>query len=214
LENGLRVNLFHALQRAAAGYDTLLAARGGARGATHELMDFFADRLKAHLRERGVRHDMISAVFALGNQSDLLQLRARAEALQPFVDSEDGRNLLAAYRRATNIVAIEEKRDGRPYTGRPSPEALAEPAERELHDALDRAQARTEAALADEDFTGAMAALAELRRPVDAFFEGVLVNSPEPGLRMNRLLTLAQIRAALERVADFSLVEDTSRPAA
>ena len=127
---------------------------------------------------------------------------------EAFLEGEDGRNLLAAYRRAGNIVAIEEKKDGRTYDGHPVAGALVEPAEATLHAALEEARGRIDAALAAEDFAGAMAALAALRRPVDAFFDHVLVNAPEPDLRRNRLLMLAQIRAGLHRVADFSLIED------
>jgi glycyl-tRNA synthetase beta chain len=144
----------------------------------------------------------------VGGEDDLVCLLARVDALQAFVDSEDGRNLLAAYRRASNIVGIEEKKDGRSYVGDPVAGALVEPAERELHAALEAARAEIDRSLAAEDYAAAMAALARLRRPVDRFFDAVMVNVPEPELRVNRLLLLSQIRSALERVADFSLVED------
>ena len=176
-----------------------------------DLVAFLADRLKVHLRDRGVRHDVVAAAFAVGDEDDLVRLIARAEALQAFLDSEDGRNLLTAYRRASSIVAIEEKKDGRTYSGHPVAGALVDPAEEELHAALGTAQTRIVRALAAEDYAGAMAALAALRPPVDRFFEAVLVNVTEPDLRVNRLLLLGQIRASLGRVAEFSLIEDSGR---
>jgi glycyl-tRNA synthetase beta chain len=212
LENRLRLPLRRAFASALAGYGDRFEPAARER-AEEELVAFFADRLKVHLRERGVRHDLIGAVFALAGEDDLVRLLARADALQSFLETEDGRNLLAAYRRASNIVAIEEKKDGRAYAGHPVPGALIEPAEKALHAALEDARGRIDAALQAEDFAGAMMALAGLRRPVDAFFEEVLVNAPEPDLRVNRLLMLAQIRAGLQRVADFSLVEDAGRAA-
>jgi glycyl-tRNA synthetase beta chain len=179
-----------------------------------ELLAFLTERLKVHLRERGVRHDLIAAAFAVGGEDDLVRLLARVDALQAFVDSEDGRNLLAAYRRASNIVSIEERKDGRSYVGDPVVGALVEPAEKALHAALETARAEIDQALAAEEYGSAMAALARLRRPVDSFFDAVMVNAPEPDLRINRLLLLSQIRSALGRVADFSLVEDNEHAAA
>jgi glycyl-tRNA synthetase beta chain len=211
LENGLRLPLRQVFEAALRGYGD--RPESPARAAA-ELLAFFADRLKVHLRERGVRHDLIGAVFAVGGEDDLVRLLARVAALRAFLDSEDGRNLLTAYRRASSIVAIEEKKDGRTYAGEPAPEALAELAERALYSSLEDARARIEDALGAEDFAGAMGALAALRRPIDAFFDGVLVNSPDPRVRENRLLILSQIRAALERVADFSLIEDPGRASA
>jgi len=212
LENRLRLPLRRAFAPALAGYGDRFepAPRERAEG---DLVVFFADRLKVHLRERGVRHDLIGAVFALAGEDDLVRLLARADALQSFLDTEDGKNLLAAYRRASNIVAIEEKKDGRAYTGQPASDVLVEPAEEALHAALAQARGRIDAALQAEDFAAAMTTLAALRRPIDAFFEEVLVNAPEPDLRVNRLLMLGQIRTSLQRVADFSLVEDAGRPA-
>ena len=210
LENGLRLPLREVLGSAVGLYGGWVEDPA-VRDAPAELVAFFADRLKVHLRERGVRHDLIGAVLALPGEDDLVRVVARAEALQAFLDGEDGRNLLAAYRRAGNIVAIEGEKDGRAYDGRPVAGALAEPAEEALFAALGEARGRIDAALAAEDFGGAMAALAALRPAVDAFFDQVLVNAPEPDLRVNRLLMLGQIRAGLHRVADFSLVEDVGR---
>jgi glycyl-tRNA synthetase beta chain len=172
-----------------------------------DLLAFFADRLKVHLRERGVRHDLIAAVFALGNEDDLVRLLARVAALDRFLKTEDGANLLVAYRRASNIVAIEEKKDGVSYDEAPDPKLLVEPAEAILAAELDKAAAKSAAALAREAFTEAMGALAALRGPVDEFFARVTVNCDNRDLRANRLRLLAQIRDTLNRVADFSQVE-------
>ncbi|HMR33393.1 MAG TPA: glycine--tRNA ligase subunit beta [Geminicoccaceae bacterium] len=199
LENGLRLPLRRAFADAAQGH--------GAAAEQPELLAFFVDRLKAHLRGEGARHDLIAAVFALGDD-DLVRLMDRVAALAAFLGSEDGSNLLVAWRRASNIVAIEEKRDGRAYAGPPEPGLLREPEERALAAALDVADGEISPALEREDFAAAMRALAELRAPVDAFFGRVLVNADDPALRVNRLLLLGRIRSALGAVADFSLVED------
>jgi glycyl-tRNA synthetase beta chain len=211
LENRLRLPLRQAFAAARAGYGDRLAGGDGATLA-RELTAFFADRLKVHLRERGVRHDLISAAFAVAEDDDLVRLLARVDALAAFLDTDDGRNLLTAYRRASSIVGIEEKKDGRRYVGHPVPGALVEPAEEALFEALERARAAIDAAIEAEDFAAAMAALAALRAPVDRFFDQVMVNVTEPDLRANRLLLLGQIRSALERVADFALIEDVGRP--
>ena len=195
-----------ALGHALAGYGARFDA--AAARATDELLAFCADRLKVFLRERGVRHDLVSAVFALAAEDDLVRLLARVEALKGLLDTEDGVNLLAAYRRASNIVAIEERKDGQAVAGEPEAGLLREPAEQVLYDALEVARGRIEPALAAEDFAAAMAALAALRQPVDRFFDGVLVNAAEPELRGNRLRMLGRIRGNLQRVADFTLVED------
>jgi glycyl-tRNA synthetase beta chain len=206
LENRLRLPLRQAFGAALDGYGERFAGRGESTIA--ELLRFFADRLKVHLRGEGVRHDLVSAVFAVGEEDDLVRLLARVDALNAFLVSEDGRNLLTAYRRASNIVGIEEKKDKRRYEGAPDPALLREPAERALHEALLRVLERIEAALATEDYAGAMTALAELRAPVDEFFDRVMVNADEPELRASRLRLLGLIRSALGRVADFGLIED------
>ncbi|MEN3950844.1 glycine--tRNA ligase subunit beta [Iodidimonas sp. SYSU 1G8] len=196
LENGLRLRLLDTFQAAGASSDTAL-----------QLLDFFADRLKVYLKEQGVRHDLITAVFALSGEDDLVRLLDRVKALQGFLDTEDGANLLAAYKRATNIVRIEEKKDSVSYDGAAEYERLAQEEEKLLHARLADAMAQAETAVREERFTDAMAALAGLRRPVDAFFDHVTVNAEDPDLRRNRLLLLSQIRATLHRVADFSKIE-------
>jgi len=170
------------------------------------LLDFIADRLKVHLREQGVRHDLIAAVFAL-REDDLLRLLARAEALRSFLDTDDGMNLLTAYRRAANIVAIEERRDGRAYDGEPEWERLSDPLESALARMLPQVGGLVGAAVNQGKFAESMAALAGLRRPVDEFFERVTVNVADRALRENRLRLLSRIRAVMNQVADFSQIE-------
>jgi glycyl-tRNA synthetase beta chain len=172
-----------------------------------ELLSFFADRLKVQLREQGARHDLVDAVFALEGQDDLVLIVRRVEALGKFLDSEDGKNLLAGYKRATNIIRIEEKRDAREYVGKPDPRLYRQDEERELAKAIDAVTAEAAAAVAGEDFAGAMSAMAKLRPHVDAFFEKVTVNVDDEALRENRLRLLNEIRAATRAVADFSRIE-------
>jgi glycyl-tRNA synthetase beta chain len=206
LENRLRLPLVRFFALAfAIGAEGETWAKGS--DPTGELLDFFADRLKVHLREQGVRHDLIAAVFALGNEDDLMRLLARVAALDEFLRSDDGANLLVAYRRAANIVRIEEKKDGASYGEAPDPKLLAEPAEASLAAELERAAAESGAALARENFAAAMAALARLRGPVDEFFARVTVNCDDRSLRANRLRLLSRIRDTLNRVADFSQIE-------
>jgi glycyl-tRNA synthetase beta chain len=209
----------------------------------YELMAFFADRLKVLLRDEGKRHDLVDAVFALGDD-DLVRITARVEALSGFLATEDGATLLAGYKRAVNILKAEEKKsplslDGRGVGGEgaardgagkgggggasselsgslsavppipgPSPSGgEGGPAEEAaLAAALATVQTEVDEALAAEDFTAAMRHLAHLRAPVDAFFEQVLVNDPDPVVRLNRLRLLTQVRDTANRVADFSLI--------
>lgn len=230
-----------------------------ASAASSELLDFFADRLKVQQREAGVRHDLIDAVFALGGEDDLVRLLARVHALQAFVTTGEGANLLAGYKRAANIlkkegwqnaavpsqapaptltdmadrtapfgeeparlpeeravIAADLSNGAIPQTGEEDPLAEAsapagtpahEPAEAALIAALDEAEPRAAAAIEAEDFEGAMAALATLRAPIDAFFEQVTVNDADPAKRQARLALLARMRAAVHRVADFSKIE-------
>ncbi|WP_375713831.1 glycine--tRNA ligase subunit beta [Methylorubrum extorquens] len=174
-----------------------------------DLLAFFADRLKVYLRDQGARHDLIDAVFALPGQDDLLLVVRRVEALGEFLSTDDGRNLLAGYKRAANILRIEEKKDGRAYDEAPDAALAAsgQPEERALAEALAAARQEASAAVAAEDFAGAMRALSRLRVPVDAFFEKVTVNADDPALRKNRLLLLNALRAATREVADFSRIE-------
>ncbi len=172
-----------------------------------ELFSFLADRLKVQQREAGVRHDLIDAVFALGGEDDLVRLLARVHALQAFIATDDGANLLAGYKRAANILRIEDAKDGVHSAAGLDAATLAEPAERALEAALDAALPAAAAAVAAEDFTAAMTALAGLRAPVDAFFAAVMVNDPDLAVRRNRLALLARFRDAVHKVADFSRIE-------
>jgi glycyl-tRNA synthetase beta chain len=177
---------------------------------TIDLLDFFADRLKVYLKDKGARHDLIDAVFSLGGQDDLALIVKRVEALSEFLKTDDGTNLLAGVKRASNILAIEEKKDKRSYAGEPDGSLLAEPAEKALAAAIAKVKFDTQAAINVENFTGAMRALAELRAPVDTFFDKVTVNvtgGPDVAkLRENRLKLLSEIRAATQTVADFSKI--------
>ncbi|GJE52180.1 Glycine--tRNA ligase beta subunit [Methylobacterium tardum] len=203
LDRGLRLRLLEQVGAADRG----LAGRAGADAK--DLLAFFADRLKVYLRDQGARHDLIDAVFALPGQDDLLMVVRRVEALGQFLETEDGKNLLAGYKRAANILRIEEKKDGRAYDAAPDAAlaAVGEPAERALAEALAKARETASAAVAREDFAGAMQALSTLRAPVDAFFQDVTVNAPDPKLRENRLLLLNALRAATREVAEFAKIE-------
>jgi glycyl-tRNA synthetase beta chain len=172
-----------------------------------DLLAFFADRLKVQLREQGARHDLVDAVFALEGQDDLLLIVRRVEALGKFLDSEDGKNLLAGYKRAINIIRIEEKRDNREYNGAPDAKLYKQPEEKALAQTIDAAKAEATRAAEKEDFEAAMRAMAKLRPSVDAFFDKVTVNVEDKPLRENRLKLLNEIRAATRAVADFSKIE-------
>jgi glycyl-tRNA synthetase beta chain len=169
---------------------------------------FDIERLKFVFREQGARHDLVDAVFALEGQDDLLMIVRRVEALGKFLDADDGKNLLAGTKRASNILSIEEKKDKRNYDGVPDPALYSLAEEKALAKAIDQAKAEAGAAVAKEDFTAAMSAMAKLRPAVDAFFDKVKVNDDEPKVRENRLKLLNEIRAATRAVADFSKIQD------
>ena len=175
---------------------------------SRDLLAFFADRLKVQLRDQGARHDLVDAVFALGGQDDLLMVARRVEALGKFLDSDDGKNLLAGTKRAANILRIEEKKDGKAYDGVPDASLYAVDEEKALAKAIDQVKVEAAAAVAHEDFAGAMSAMAKLRPAVDAFFDKVKVNDDDPNVRENRLKLLNEIRAATRAVADFSKIQD------
>jgi glycyl-tRNA synthetase beta chain len=239
VRNGIRLPLSEAVRGSLA----LRAGQSKQPDSTHrldrtapEVLDFFADRLKVQQREAGVRHDLIDAVFAVGGEDDLVRLLARVIALQKFVETEDGADLLVAYKRAANILKKENwsggvmssaDTQGIPQTGEEDPlvlvddpivgDAVAEmasgqtgadlPEEKALIAALDKAEPKASAAIDQEDFTGAMAALATLRKPIDDFFDHVTVNDPDPSKRERRLNLLMRFRDAVNRVADFSKIE-------
>ena len=204
LENDLRLPLADIFARSASHYGVDLAPTDR---IVAELLAFFADRLKVHLRGQGVRHDMVAAVFALGDQDDLLDVVERTRALQEFLETDDGVNLLAAYKRATNIVQIEEKKDDRSYSGVLEAYSGMEAAESLLFENLGEAASGAQQAVESRDYKGAMAAMADLRKPIDEFFENVTVNVDDPDLRANRLHLLSQFRSTLGQVAAFSEIE-------
>ena len=240
VRNSLRLPLIQAVRGALAnraGQASESAAAHQLDKAAGELIDFFADRLKVQQREAGVRHDLIDAVFAQGGEDDLVRLLARVKALQNFVETSEGADLLTAYKRAANILKKEDwtgpkvmsspAEQGIPQTGEEDPlvlveepglkEAIAElaagqpggelPEEQALIAALDAAGPTASAAIEAEDFTGAMAALASLRGPIDGFFDHVTVNDPDAAKRERRLNLLMRFRDAVNRVADFSRIE-------
>jgi glycyl-tRNA synthetase beta chain len=226
-----------ALRRAALGaIQIIIENRLRLPVAEGDLLDFFADRLKVQQREAGVRHDLIDAVFALGGEDDLVRLLARVTALQDFVETEDGCDLLTAYKRAANILKRENwtgavlsspEEQGIPQTGEEDPlvlvddpilkDAIAEialgeagadlPEEKRLIAALETVEPEASAAVHAEDFTAAMAALATLRKPIDDFFDHVTVNDPDAAKRERRLNLLMRFRDAVNRVADFTKIE-------
>ena len=203
VENGLRLPLAAAFEYAHSTLGSNLP------DPTGELLDFIAERLRVHLREQEIGHDLIAAVFdrAGEHEDDLVRLLARVEAMQAFLASEDGANLLIAFRRASNIVAIEERRDGRRYDGDIDPVLLRQSEEQVLTEQLVEVGERAGTFLQREQFETAMSELARLRHPVDDFFDKVTVNCDDAALRENRLRLLSCIRATLNRVADFSQIE-------
>jgi glycyl-tRNA synthetase beta chain len=240
VRNGLRLPLTKAFRgalanRASQASDTILAHR--LDGTSDELIEFFADRLKVQQREAGVRHDLIDAVFALGSEDDLVRLLARVKALQTFIETSEGGDLLTAYKRAANILKKEnwtgpqvmssKAEQGIPQTGEEDPLVLVEepglrqavaemalgqagaqlPQEKGLILALEQAEKSAGAAIEAEEFTGAMSALASLRKPIDNFFDHVTVNDPNSTKRERRLNLLMRFRDAVDGVADFSKIE-------
>nr|WP_319484622.1 glycine--tRNA ligase subunit beta [uncultured Cohaesibacter sp.] len=194
-ENGIRLSLLDSFKTARADF-----AQGD------DLLSFFVDRLSVYLKDKGARHDLLDAVFALGGQDDIVMISKRVEALGSFLASDDGANLLAGYRRAANILRAEEKKSDASFEGLVEGAHLHEPEEVALAAAIETARVAAEEAVSAENFEAAMSALATLRAPVDAFFEKVLVNDERPDVRENRLKMLNQIRATTLTVADFSKI--------
>jgi glycyl-tRNA synthetase beta chain len=204
LDNQLRLTL-RAVAR--SHLDSVTRSKAGHDAASDDVLTFFADRLKVQLREQGARHDLVDAVFALEGQDDLLLIVRRVEALGKFLESEDGKNLLAGFKRATNIIRIEEKKDARDYVGKPDPSRYRQDEEWALAKAIESATEDASLAAANEDFEAAMRAMAKLRPHVDAFFDKVTVNVEDKPVRENRLRLLNEIREATRAVADFSRIE-------
>jgi glycyl-tRNA synthetase beta chain len=203
VDNALRLPILNVAKSAMVG----LPEKGDASKLPPELLSFFADRLKVQLRDQGARHDLVDAVFSLGGQDDLLLVVRRVEALGKFLDTDDGKNLLAGTKRASNILSIEEKKDKRSFDGAPDAGLYNLPEEKALAGAIDQFKSEAGAAVAKEDFAAGMSAMAKLRPAVDAFFDKVKVNDDEPSVRENRLKLLNEIRAATRAVADFSKIE-------
>jgi glycyl-tRNA synthetase beta chain len=225
LENDLRIDLSDATDRAVGSYSMIThpqirlvvsnwkhelesTSAGRTVYQSSGLASFFADRLKVQLRDQGARHDLVDAVFALEGQDDLLMVVRRVEALGKFLDTDDGKNLLAGTKRAANILRIEEKKDGKAYDGAPDAALYSLNEEKTLAKAIDQVKTEASAAVAKEDFAGAMSAMAKLRPAVDAFFDKVKVNDDDAKVRENRLKLLNEIRAATRAVADFSKIQD------
>jgi glycyl-tRNA synthetase beta chain len=195
-DNAIRLPLLATFAKAAKPHDG------------KDLLSFFADRLKVQLREQGARHDLVDAVFALEGQDDLLMVVRRVEALGKFLDTDDGKNLLAGTKRASNILAIEEKKDRRTFDGAPDASLFVADEEKQLAGAITNVKREAGDAVAKENFEAAMAAMAKLRPAVDAFFDKVKVNDDDAKVRENRLKLLNEIRAATRAVADFSKIQD------
>jgi glycyl-tRNA synthetase beta chain len=206
VENALRLSILKAAKSAISGLPDKVAADPA--NLPVDLLAFFADRLKVQLRDQGARHDLVDAVFSLGGQDDLLMVVRRVEALGKFLDSDDGKNLLAGNKRASNILSIEEKKDKRTFDGAPNASLYKLGEEKALAKAIDQVKSEAGSAVAKEDFASAMTAMAKLRPPVDAFFDKVRVNDDDPKVRENRLKLLNEIRAATRAVADFSKIQD------
>ena len=202
LEGGLRIDLAKTVEHHAARL-----MKGTPKAVAADLMEFLGERLKVQLREQGARHDLVDAVLADDAGHDLLMIVRRVEALGSFLKSDDGKNLLAGAKRAANILRIEEKKDKTAYDGSIDMKQLKEPEEKALEKAIGAATESAGNAVKVEDFAAAMAAMAKLRAPVDAFFEKVTVNADDAKVRVNRLNLLAQIRSATRTVADFSRIE-------
>jgi glycyl-tRNA synthetase beta chain len=183
------------------------ASISGEDAKASDLIAFFIERLKGQLREQGARYDLVDSVLALGRYDDLLLIVHRVEALGKFLDTADGKNLLAGVKRAANILRIEEKKDNKSYTDAPDAKLLSQPEEMALARAIDIAKSEAGQAVVTEDFEAAMRAMASLRPHVDAFFDKVTVNVDDIALRENRLKLLNEIRAATRAVADFSKIE-------
>ncbi|MDZ4841549.1 MAG: glycine--tRNA ligase subunit beta, partial [Hyphomicrobium aestuarii] len=220
IDNDLRLPLSTAFEKASQGFASVLGqgfldglrndAEKQASGIVvhDDLLAFFIERLKVYLRDKGARHDLIDAVLSAPGapQDDLALIVKRVDALTALLATDDGANLLAGVKRASNILAIEEKKDKTTYTAVPDPQLLRQGEEAALHEAVAKAARDTRKAIDVERFDGAMRALAELRGPVDAFFEHVTVNDADADVRRNRLALLSQIRAATQSVADFSKI--------
>jgi glycyl-tRNA synthetase beta chain len=200
-ENGLRVPLKKCLEQAATAFE------GDAAALANEVFGFITERLRVQLRSEGARHDVLAAVFAAASDDDLVRALARTDAVAALLKTEDGANLLAAYKRAANILRIEDRKDG-PHHGPVDDELLQVEAEGNLLSKLAELELSVEPFLIAENFSAAMSSLSQLRNPLDAFFNTVIVNSDDASLRRNRLRLLSAVQFCIDRVADFSQIEN------
>ena len=207
LENGLRLPLRQAFLRAHEMYGGILSGENSADETSIALLDFFADRLKFHLREQGVKHDRVAAIFNLPNQDDLVRTVAQVNALSEFLETDDGSNLLIAYRRAANIVAAEETKGTRILVGQINSGSLTEPAEIKLDEVINTYNQASNAIWSDEKFGENMSLLAAMRKPVDDFFDSVKVNADDGAVRLTRLRLLKNLTVVMRHSADFSVIE-------
>lgn len=206
IENNIRLELIPIFRQALSNF-TPRIPQEHISVLENDLMEFFAERLKVHLRGRGVRHDLINAVFTLGNEDDLVRLLSKVEALDAFLHTEDGVNLLTAFRRASNILRIEENRNGVTYNQNYELEELRQDEEKNLDKVMMVARSHVELSMREEDFSKAMLGLSKLRGPIDAFFDRVTVNTENKHLRENRFRMMSQIRTVMSSVADFSKID-------
>ena len=207
IENKLNLSLLNIFSTAWQG--------GGYKGdkdiVINDLLSFFADRLKVFLKADGIQHDLISAIIAIGNEDNFVRLLARVQALKNFIQSDDGENLLIAYKRAVNILRIEEKKDGENYDALPNTDLFELTQEKELDALLSSVINKISQNLADESYSEAMIQLSLLLGPTDVFFDEVTVNCEEAPLRVNRLRLLSKIRNTMDKIADFSQIEGGER---
>ncbi len=207
LANGIRLPLAAFIEQQVRLSPAFDGDEEEAGAITADLLSFIRERLKVFLRDEGYRHDLVDAVYAAGEQDDLLLILLRLQALESFLRTEEGANLLAGIKRALNILKIEEKKDRRTFSGAPNQHMLIAVEEKELSSAITRARAKVSKAIKEEDYEAALAALARLRGPVDAFFDKVTVNAEDPTLRENRLKLLAGIGEVARLIADFGRIE-------
>jgi glycyl-tRNA synthetase beta chain len=207
IENKLKVPLLDLFEVAWNGGGYV----GNKNDVFDDLLSFFADRIRVYLKANGIRHDLVSALFSMGSEDDFSRLLARLDALMSFIDSDDGANLLVAYKRAVNILRIEEKKDHQSYQAIPDPDRLKLEEEKKLEVALSFVLSNLSQNLAKEAYSEVMEQLAGLRAPIDAFFDKVTVNCEDRMLRVNRLRLLSQIRDTMNRIADFSQIEGGDR---
>lgn len=206
LENDLTIDLASLFEDSQKAYASFLQIENDT--LIDDLLGFIADRMKVSLKDQGVRHDLIDGVFSLGLDGHLTRVVARVSALQNFLSTEDGKNLVAGYKRANNIVSIEEKKDKTSYSARVSPDLFTQEEETKLYESLSQAETKIKPSLENEKYEDVMSEMADLRAPIDNFFDKVTVNDNDASLRENRLNMLAKIRSTLNQVADFSKVND------